>query len=404
MMEFTKETVDALEKEYGLPLYVFDEQGFADNYRRLESAMRSRYDNYRVAYSYKTNYTPYICRTAMELGAYAEVVSGLEYSIAKKLGYADDRIIFNGPDKGEEGREAFLAGCLVNADNLDELAAFRSAAASEPDRRFRIGLRVNLDVGQGFVSRFGIDETELPEAFRMAEETANLRIAGLHCHISRCRGLSAWEARTAKMLSLAERFFPEGPEFIDLGSGMFGSMAPEFAAQFSDVPTYEDYARVTAEPFARRYGREKGPILFTEPGTTLVNRFVSCVARVDAVKCVRGKWFAVLNCSLHDLGETASLKRLPVSVVPGGAPQTDHEDVTFTGYTCLEQDVMYTGFRGALAVGDRVVFGNVGGYSNVLKPPFIRPGCAMAAAAADGGFRLVKAAETYEDLLRAYRF
>ena len=51
-----------------------------------------------------------------------------------------------------------------------------------------------------------------------------------------------------------------------------------------------------------------------------------------------------------------------------------------------------------------MVFGNVGGYSNVLKPPFIRPGCAIAAAKTDGTFELIKSAETWEDALRTYRF
>lgn len=63
--------------------------------------------------------------------------------------------------------------------------------------------------------------------------------------------------------------------------------------------------------------------------------------------------------------------------------QSEFSNIDFTGYTCLEQDVMQQECELCkLAVGDYIVFGNVGGYSNVLKPPFIRPNCAMIAVTA----------------------
>ena len=402
-MERTRNALDALTGEYGSPLYLFNEKGFSENFHKLEAAMKAHWSQYRIAYSFKTNYTPYICHTAKELGAYAEVVSGMEYEIAKRIGYKDEEIIFNGPVKSAAGVEAMLNGCLVNADSLDEVELYINAAKNQPETVLKIGLRFNLDAGQGFLSRFGMDEQDLARAFDMVRGT-NLRIAGLHCHISRARGLDAWERRTRKALELADRFFPDGPEYLDLGSGMFGSMAPEFAAQFDAVPTYEQYAQVTAGLVAEYYPDGKGPILFTEPGTTLVNRFVDCVARVETIKTINKKNFAVLNCSVHNLGETCILKRLPITVVPCGAKQERYESIDLTGYTCLEQDVMLTGWSGWLAKGDYIVFGNVGGYSNVLKPPFIRPNCAMAAEKPDSTYAVIKAAESNDDLLRTYLF
>ena len=402
-MEYTKQALDALTAAFGIPLYLFDERGFSDNFRKLEQAMRAHYDNYRVAYSFKTNYTPFVCKTAKALGAWAEVVSDMEYRIAREIGYEDERIIFNGPGKAEAGAEAMRRGCLVNADSLDEVQALREAALANPEKAFRLGLRVNLDVGQGFVSRFGMDDDDLERALRMIRGT-NLRVAGLHCHISRARGLDAWRARTDRMLTLSDRLFEDAPDYLDLGSGMFGDMAPEFAAQFSGVPTYEEYAWVTAGLMAEHFRGKRGPILFTEPGTTLINRYVDCIARVEAIKEISGHYFAVLNVGIHNLGETCTLKRLPVTVVPGGGEQRAYDRIDLTGYTCLEQDIVFSRWSGRLAKGDYVIFGNVGGYSNVLKPPFIRPNCAMAAERADGTMELIKSAETCEDLLHTYRF
>ena len=96
-MDYTKETVESLKRRFGFPLYVFDERGFADNYRALERAMKARCDRYQIAYSFKTNYTPYICSVVKRLGGNAEVVSGMEYAIAKRVGFNDRQILFNGP-------------------------------------------------------------------------------------------------------------------------------------------------------------------------------------------------------------------------------------------------------------------------------------------------------------------
>ena len=404
-MQFDVKTIHSLEEQFGAPLYVFDEEAFVENYRRFESIFQSAFSNYRISYSYKTNYTPYVCKLIHSLGGYAEVVSGMEYHIAKKIGYKDSEIIFNGPDKGQDGINAFLNGSMVNVDSIAELKMICNVACRNPKKNFECGVRVNLDIGQNFISRFGMDKNDVTEAFNMVSTIDNLKISGLHCHISRCRGLEAWRKRTEYMLSLADEFFVETPDYLDLGSGMFGSMAPSFFSQFSNVPSYEDYASVTAKLVNEHYkNSSKQPILFTEPGTTLINKYIDFIGRIDAIKTVSGKTIAVLNCSEHNLGETCMLKQLPIEIIHSSENVQYYEDVDFTGYTCLEQDVMYSGYNGKLAVGDYIVFGNTGGYSNVYKPPFIKPNCSMAAIRQDGTTALMKRAETYDDILHTYVF
>lgn len=399
-----REMVLELVEKYGSPLYVFDEEGFVRNYRQLTAAFRRRYENYSIAYSFKTNYTPYIAGLVERLGGFGEVVSGMEYAIAKRVGFPDNRIVFNGPNKGRAGIDALLNGCMVQVDNLTELSAVCQAVRDRPAENFEIALRVNVDVGQSFISRFGLDPEDLPAAFQMVAQAPNLQVTGLHCHISRCRGLTAWTRRAACMLELADRYFETLPKYIDLGSGMFGAMDPEFAAQFDNVPTYDEYAQAVGGLFARHYGDcPDRPLLLTEPGTTLINKYVDFIGRVDAIKRIRGKWFAVLDCSEHNLGETCTLKTLPMGVVRIGE-QKQYVDLDVTGYTCLEQDVMRRHYTGPLAVGDYIVFGNVGGYSNVLKPPFIAPNCAMVALCPDGGTRVIKRRETFADLMGTYAF
>lgn len=405
-MEFDSALIEKLGQNCDLPLYVFNKQEFVDNYNHLRKSISDIYPKYQIAYSFKTNYTPYIVKTVKELGGYAEVVSGMEYYIARKLGYKEDEIIFNGPNKGIDGEKAFLDGCKVHVDNMHEVIRLCEIAKAHLGREFKVGIRVNLNIEQNFISRFGFDESELDDVFRLFSSTSNIKVKYLHCHISRCRGLDKWKMRAEKMLYLSNKYFKdEYPEYIDLGSGMFGSMEKELAEQFDDVPSYEEYAECVAGIFADHYKDvpyNDKPVLITEPGTTLVNRFVYFVGRIDAIKKIRGKWFAILNCSEHNLGETCLLKDLPMKIIGKGKGR-EYQNMDFTGYTCLEQDVMRKDVSCKAKVGDYVVFGNVGGYSNVLKPPFIWPNCAMVAVDGDS-IKLIKKKESYDDILHTYVF
>ncbi len=396
-------------KKYGSPLYVFDEEAFVNNYQQLLNAFRSIYPKYNIAYSYKTNYTPYICKTVKALGGYAEVVSGMEYQVAKKVGYDSKHIIFNGPVKGPELFTQLAEGGVVNVDNLEELHAVIAFAKAHPAQQYELAFRVNIDIEQGFISRFGVDADngDLAYAFSAVAEVENLSMVGLHCHIGRSRGLSAWKNRVDIMLGLVDRYFAEPPRFIDLGSGMYSVMEPELAEQFGgNIPTYADYAAIVATAFAKKYGHlsdDQKPELISEPGTTVISGYLSFLTGVLSIKTVKGKTIATFDGSIGNMGDICKLKRLPISVF-SESEQKNVENADFVGYTCLEHDVMYKDYCGPLAVGDVVEFRNVGSYSNVFKPPFIAPNCAMVARRPGGELCLIKRRETMEDIFATYSF
>ena len=99
-MQFDEKSVNEFNRAWGTPLYVFDEEAFVKNYKRFEGCFKSIYKKYTVSYSYKTNYAPYICRLIRKLGGFAETVSDMELAAARKAGYSDDQIVYNGPCKG----------------------------------------------------------------------------------------------------------------------------------------------------------------------------------------------------------------------------------------------------------------------------------------------------------------
>ena len=388
------------------PYYVFNANEFIKNYMDLENAFRNYYPNYHIAYSFKTNYTPAVCKTVLKLGGYAEVVSDMEFKVAKQIGFATDHIIYNGPGKEFFFEECILNGGMLNIDNYYEVE--KVCALAEKHDHIQVGLRVNFDVGNGLHSRFGIDcESSDIENALMKLRDSRVIVNGLHFHISRARSREAWQKRIDKILQIADRIESlQRPhlDYIDLGSGMFGQLDDELKNQFSDVPTYDDYARIVAGTMAEHYlTREDKPALFTEPGTTLVSKYFSLYSTVLDIKTIRDKHFALLDCSFHNVGEICNLKKVPMRIVKNGLHQEEYNSIDIVGYTCLEQDVIYRQYKGRLGVGDIIEFRNVGGYSIVNKPPFIHPDIPIYMDK-DGKRTCVKRKQTVEDIFAPYVF
>lgn len=395
-------------KEYGSPLYVFHDAEFIENYEHLCKAMREYYPNYLPAYSYKTNYTPHICGLVKTLGGYAEVVSDMEMFVALKLGYKHEHIIYNGPCKGTQMEEHVLNGGISNIDNKAEAERIVALAKSHPNNIVKIGLRINTDIGASFISRFGLEvgSQEINEVVGMLKAEPNIKVVGLHMHVSRARYIEAWQKRIDNILAAADNYIDGTPEYIDLGSGMFADMEDYLKEQFTiKVPTYEEYGEVVAGTMAKHYVKsEKKPLLLTEPGTTVVSRYLSILTTVTGVKNIKDKHIALVDADYHNTGETSKMMKVPYTHYRCGSGEESKDQPDIMGFTCLEQDFIFKEFSEKVRVGDVIEFRNIGGYSVVYKPPFIQPCCAMVAITKDGTVKLIKERETFEDIFKTFIF
>lgn len=395
-------------EKYGSPLYVFNDAEFIENYRHLCSAMRSYYPNYLSAYSYKTNYTPHVCKLVKSLGGYAEVVSDMELYVALKIGYKHENIVYNGPCKGPQMEEHILKGGISNVDNKAEALRVVALAKAHPEIIIRIGIRINADIGASFVSRFGleVDSDEMDVVVAILKAQTNIKVVGLHMHVSRARYIEAWQKRIDNILYAADKYIDGEPEYIDLGSGMFADMEDYLKNQFTiKVPTYEEYAKVVAGTMAKHYDNAQNkPLLLTEPGTTVVSRYLSILTTVTGVKNIRDKHIVLVDADYHNTGETSRMMKVPFTHYRCGGGEESGAQPDIMGFTCLEQDYIFKEFPEKVKVGDVIEFRNIGGYSVVYKPPFIQPCCAMVAVGEDGNVKLIKERESFEDIFKTYIF
>lgn len=395
-----------LTEQVGDAFYLLESKQFRENFVELKEEFTKIYPNFNIAYSYKTNYTPKLCRIVNELGGFAEVVSDMEMEIALRIGVEPKNIIWNGPFKNAKKVEQLLVmGGTVNLDSAYEIELISEIARKYPNHTLNVGVRCNFDVNDGVVSRFGFDieSDDFKKALTVIAEHENLYLIGLQCHFA-TRALHTWRPRAEGMLSLIEELGIL-PEHIDLGGGLFGKMVDSLKSQFdSEIPSYRQYAEAVAPVFAEKFKNyAEKPMLLIEPGSALVGDCMHFASRVVNIKNVRGKYIATLLGSIYNINPTFNKKNPPIEVISMGNPQSEYVDLDFGGFTCIESDYLYRHYNGNLAKGDMVVFGNVGSYSVVLKPPFILPNFPIIDIS-EGQLEIIKRGESFDDLFHTFNF
>ena len=396
--------VEALSVEHGDSFYVFDAARFRENFRALQGALVAEYPKVRIGYSYKTNYTPAICRQVNYFGGLAEVVSAMEWEIALRVGVEPHNIIYNGPNKSQESfAAAHRGGALVQLDNARDWQMLQDLAANSADEEFHFGIRVNFDLDGG-ISRFGMDlGGELfREIVRVAGTTPSLVLDGIHCHFPN-RPVETFAKRVHELVAVAHEFFPLPPRYLNIGGGYYGQLGEELAGRFGvESVSFSDYARAVGPVLRQAYPNpDDCPTLLVEPGTALVADSMRFFTRVIDVRRIRGRSVATVDGSLFNTSPYSRFQKLPFEVFSVEARSSDRKcDVA--GFTCIESDLLMRDLPSALEVGDFISFGNVGSYSITMKPPFILPSPPILQTSDWQSFSLVRRAERVDDLLASF--
>lgn len=402
-MIVNQEVIANLRSKYGDAFYILDSKQFQRNFLELKDAFSSIYPNFNIAYSYKTNYIPKICKIVNELGGYAEVVSDMEMELALKCGVGPQKIIWNGPIKNPVKLKEFLfMGGTVNIDSINE-AEFIKKIAETTEKVLNVGIRCNYDVDDGVISRFGIDvkREEFKKVLNIIIDTPKIHFINFQCHFAK-RQIEYWPIRAKGILEIVKQFGII-PERIDIGGGIFGKMEKSLKAQFASIiPDYREYAESTASIFADFFkDKEIKPELLIEPGTAIVGDCMKFVGTVKTIKNVRGKYFASILGSQKNIN--MSNVNPPIEVIHMGGEKKSYSDIDIVGFTCIETDVLYKNYNGELALNDVIVISNCGSYSLVMKPPFILPNFPVLDICG-GDIEVLKRGENFDDIFQTFNF
>lgn len=306
----THAELSVLADHWGEHFYLAYPEQFAGNLARFHAAFAAAWKRSTLCYSVKTNYLPAFLAIARDAGHGAEVVSGAEYELARRLGFPPERIVLNGPVKSAGLLRAALdAGSSVHLDSPYEIDAIERFAPQSDTRKWQLGLRCNPDLGNA--SRFGFDvpSGELVRAARRLEAIPGVRVRGLHLHQNQPKTLPAFVARMRGVLDAAgEIFGTRPPEYLDVGGGFHSPAA------LTAGPSFEEYAAVAAEELTRRCGPDT-PELILEPGVAVTLDTMSYVCRVLDVKTAGGRRVAVTTGSMQTIHPTDYERHEVVTVV-----------------------------------------------------------------------------------------
>jgi diaminopimelate decarboxylase len=366
--------------ERSTPFFLLDGGILTDRAAAMGDRLRSRWGPSAVAYSFKTNYQVAELGLLRELGIRAEVVSGREYGMARRFGYAGSEIVFNGPYKTDADLErALLDGCVLHVHGRSELERL-TRVATALGGPFDIGIRVAASLPYFGHSRFGfsLDTDEAAVAVQRIRECPALELTGLHFHgLGDTTDPNCYQLAARKLSEFAQKSVPDYTtrlRTLDLGGGYPShGLKPRNRESYEPLPI-EEYVDAIVAGLEPAFPDETRPTLILEPGRYLVNDAVMLVAEVIDLPedASDGRRVVLTNASITMVPLTHYCPQIIVPYTPELEPRAGEPVETILyGASCREDDLLHEGPLAPARVGDLLVYYAVGAYNANLGPDFI---------------------------------
>ncbi|MCR4901990.1 MAG: pseudaminic acid cytidylyltransferase [Butyrivibrio sp.] len=380
-------------KDIPTPFYHIDEKRLDEDIAVLINSLKDSWGNYIASYSVKTNSLPWLLKHLKEKGFFAEVVSDMEYDLAKRLGYEDSHIIHNGPIKDRSIFEAMiLNGGIVNIDSSDELIWIKELSLKYPNKTMSIGIRVNFDIthlcpeevpADEDGSRFGFcyENGVLGSVISDIKSLSNIKITGLHLHSStKSRSVKVFAALAASAVKIATEFGLD-LEYVDMGGGYYGGV--------TDKPDYRDYMPAISKELSKGFDSGKTKLI-VEPGVSLISAASSFVTSVTDTKRVREHVYIQTDGSRVNLNPQVTRHWYPhhnelTNEADTTAKRSILKSQWVCGATCMEYDRLFEETDAPeFKKGDKIIYDLAGGYTMCLTPLFIHYFPGVYISKADG--------------------
>jgi len=405
-----------LAKEFGTPLYVFDEDELRSTCREYREAFASRYAESAVAYAGKAYLGRWLAALIAEERLGLDVVSGGELAVARSVGFPMERVHFHGNNKSaQELREAVEAGIgRVVVDNFHELSLLDDiAGALGRSQPVLLRLSPNVDphthkkTTTGVLdTKFGIpiDGGQAEEAVVEAKAKANLDLLGFHCHLgSPIFELEPFREANEVMISFARAMRNRhGVELREYSPG--GGFAVQYLRD-RPAPTTDQYAQAVVDSLRQVLEREglPEPMLIVEPGRSIVARAGVALYTVGSRKEAPGvRTYVSVDGGMADNIRPAMYESKYEALLANRATEAPAERVTIAGKYCESGDVLVRDVElPKLWAGDVLALPTAGAYCLAMASNYNLSPRPAVVLVREGGARLVRRRETYEDLMRA---
>ena len=402
---FKGNDIEKIAKEYGTPLYVYNEDILRDCMSNVANII-TKYP-YKANYSMKANSNLSILKIAHEEGVNCDAMSEGEIRLLLAAGFKPEEIFFvpNNIDKAEM-QFAIDNGIMMSLDSLDQLKTY-----GEINPGSKCAIRINPGVGAGHHekvvtagknTKFAIAEEDIDEALRIAD-MYNLTICGINQHVgSLYMTPEPFLNAIDQFLRIAMKF--KNLEFIDFGGG--------FGIPYHKLENEEsfDFFKLSREwtrrldDFVVKYGSV--PLFKSEPGRYCVAESAVILGRVNAVKYNSDHKYAGTDVGMNVLARPVLYDSWhDIEIFSEGKAVTGmKEEVTITGNICETGDVLCKDRpMPNIKTGDLICVLDAGAYGYSMCSSYnsrLRP--AEVLITSSGDVKLIRRRETYEDLMSMF--
>ena len=384
-------------ENFGKPVYVYDSEKIASQYKLLKSAFAG-VTNLRINYATKALSNLSILKFMRNLGAGLDTVSIQEVQLGLAAGFDPQAIIYtpNGVSLNEI-EEVAKMGVQINIDNLSLLEQFGTRHPKTPvciriNPHVMAGGNSNISVGH-IDSKFGISIHQIPHLLRIVENTA-MKINGIHMHTgSDILDVDVFLHAAEILFDTAKNF--KNLEFLDFGSGF---KVPYFNNDIeTNIEELGEKLSARFTEFCANYGSELQ--LIFEPGKFLVSQAGHFITQVNVVKQTTSTIFAQVDSGFNHLirpmlyGSHHHIENL-------SNPNGKERFYSVVGYIC-ETDTFASNRKIAeITEGNLLVFRNCGAYCFSMSSNYNSRYRPAEVLWFKGKGHLIRKRETFDDILQ----
>ncbi len=387
----------SLAKKYNTPLYVYDADKIASQYKRITKAFKS-VKNIKINYAVKALSNMAVLKLFKTFNSGLDTVSVQEVNLGLKAGFSAEDIIFtpNGVSL-KEIEEVAKLGVQINIDNLSILEQFGTKHPEIP-----VCVRINPHVMAGgnrkisvghIDSKFGISVHQVPHILRIAKNT-KMTINGVHMHTgSDILDIDVFVAATEILFNVAKQF--KDLTFIDFGSGF---KVPYKEGDIStNIEELGEKLSKRFNQFCKEIGKDIS--LMFEPGKFLVSEAGYFLADVNIVKQTTSNVFAGIDSGFNHLIRPMFYDAYH-HITNISNPKGKERYYTVVGYIC-ETDTFGTNRRiNEINEGDTLCFNNAGAYCYSMASNYNSRYRPAEVLIYNGKDYLIRKRETFEDILK----
>ena len=392
--------VSAIAAAHGTPCYIYSRAALEAAFMEYRQALAGA--PHLVCYAVKANSNLAVLNVLARLGAGFDIVSGGELERVISAGGDPAKIVFSGVSKkpAEMARALQLGIHCFNLESAAELEVL-NLVAGELGRVAPVSVRVNPDVDaktHPYIStglrenKFGLAIADALQVYQRAAQLAHVRIVGLDCHIgSQLTSLNPFIDALHRLLALIDALAEQGIAIahLDLGGGLGVHYRDE------QPPSVAEYIAAIRGVL----GERKLTLMF-EPGRSIAANAGILVMQVEYLKSTPDHHFALVDAAMNDMIRPALYQAwMDIQRVERSDDgQQALWDVV--GPVCETGDFLGKARSLALSQGDLLAMFGAGAYGFTMSSNYNSRGRAPEIMVDGNAMHLVRARETFADLVR----